>query len=45
MTDEEVLQSDESTSSPDEGRSPPYQESNLSTSASFDDDDGDGGDY
>jgi hypothetical protein len=44
-TDEAVLESDESTPSPDEGRSPPYQESNLSTSASFDDDDGDGGDY
>jgi hypothetical protein len=44
-TDEAVLRSDESTPSPDEGRSPPYQESNLSTSASFDDDDRDGGDY
>jgi hypothetical protein len=45
MTDEAMLRSDESTPSPDEGRSPPYQESNLSTSASFDDDDRDGGDY
>jgi hypothetical protein len=44
-TDEVVLQSDESTLSPDEGRSPPYQESNLSTSTSSDNDDGDGGDY
>jgi hypothetical protein len=42
---EAVLGSDESTVSLDEGRSPPYQESNLSTSASSDDDDGDGGDY
>jgi hypothetical protein len=40
--DEPVLGSDESTLSPDEGRSPPYQESNLSTSASSDDDNGDG---
>jgi hypothetical protein len=39
-TDEAVLRSDESTLSLNEGRSPPYQESNLSTSASSDDDDG-----
>jgi hypothetical protein len=45
ITDEVVLGSDESTPSPDEGRSPPYQESNLSTSAPSDDDDRDGGDY
>jgi hypothetical protein len=42
-TNEPVLGSDESTPSLDEGRSPPYQEFNLSTSASFDDEDGDGG--
>jgi hypothetical protein len=42
---EAVLGSDESTSSPDEGRSLPYQESNLSTLASSDDDDGNGGSY
>jgi hypothetical protein len=40
--DEVVFGSDESTPSPDEGRSPPYQEYNLSTSASSDDN---GGDY
>jgi hypothetical protein len=40
-----LLVSDESTLSPDEGRSPPYQESNLNTSSSSDDDDGDGGGY
>jgi hypothetical protein len=45
MTDKAVLGSDESTLSPDEGQSLPYQESNLSTSISFDDDDEDGGDY
>jgi hypothetical protein len=44
-TDEAVLRSDESTLSLNEGRSPPYQESNLSTSASSDDDDGDDGNY
>jgi hypothetical protein len=44
-TDEPVLGSDESIPSPDEGRSPPYQESNLSTSASSDDNDGDDGGY
>jgi hypothetical protein len=44
-TNEPVIGSDESTPSPDEGWSPPYQESNLSTSASFDDDDRDGGGY
>jgi hypothetical protein len=43
--DEAVPGSDESTPSLDEGQSPPYQESNLSTSASSDDDDGDGGCY
>jgi hypothetical protein len=43
--DEPVLGSDESTPSLDEGRSPPYQESNLSTSASSDDDNGDGEGY
>jgi hypothetical protein len=43
--DEPVLGSDESTLSPDEGRSPPYQESNLSTSTSSDDDNGDGEGY
>jgi hypothetical protein len=42
---EAVLGSDESTPSPDEGRSPPYQQSNLSTSSSSDDNDGDGGGY
>jgi hypothetical protein len=41
--DEAVPGSDESTPSLDEGQSPPYQESNLSTSASSDDDDGDDG--
>jgi hypothetical protein len=45
MINEVVLGSDESTPSPDEGRSPPYQEFNLSTSTSSDDDDGDSGDY
>jgi hypothetical protein len=45
MMEKGVLRSDESTPSPDEGGSPPYQESNLSTSASSDDDDGDGGGY
>jgi hypothetical protein len=40
-----VLQSDESTPSPDEGRSKPYQESNLSSSVSSNDNDGDDGDY
>jgi hypothetical protein len=40
-----VLGSDESTPSPDEGGSPPYQESNLSTPASSDDDDEDDGGY
>jgi hypothetical protein len=44
-TEEVVLESDESTPSPDEGQSPPYKESNLSTLASSDNDDGDGGDY
>jgi hypothetical protein len=39
VTDKAVLGSDESTSSLDEGRSPPYQESNLNTSISFDNDD------
>jgi hypothetical protein len=43
--DEGVLGSDESTASPDEGGSLPYQETNLSTSASSDDDDRDGGGY
>jgi hypothetical protein len=43
--DKVVLGSDDSTPSPDEGRSPSYQESNLSTSASSDDDDGDDGGY
>jgi hypothetical protein len=43
--DEAVLRSDESTPSLDDGRSPPYQESNLNTSASFNDDNEDGGDY
>jgi hypothetical protein len=42
VTDEALLASDESTPSPDEGWSPPYQESNLSTSTSSDDDDDDG---
>jgi hypothetical protein len=42
-TEEGVLESDESTPSPNEGGSPPYQESNLSISTSSDDDDGDGG--
>jgi hypothetical protein len=37
-------QVDESTPSPD-GGSPPYQESNLCSSASSDDNDGDGGGY
>jgi hypothetical protein len=40
-----VLGSDESTPSPDEGGSPPYQESNFTTSSSFNDDDRDGGGY
>jgi hypothetical protein len=40
-----VLGSDESNSSPDEGGSLPYQESNLNNSASYDDDNGDGGGY
>jgi hypothetical protein len=40
-----VLGSDELTPSMDEGGNPPYQESNLSSSASFDDDDGDCGGY
>jgi hypothetical protein len=44
-TAEGVLRSDELTPSPDEGGSPPYQESNLSSSAASDDDDGDGGGY
>jgi hypothetical protein len=44
-TEEGVLGSDESTPSPDEGGSPPYQESMLSTLASSDDDNGDGGGY
>jgi hypothetical protein len=43
VTDKAVLGSDESTPSLDEGQSLPYQESNLSTSASFDDDDEDSG--
>jgi hypothetical protein len=42
VMDEAVFGSDESTSNPNEGWSPPYQESNLSTSTSFDDDDGGG---
>jgi hypothetical protein len=41
VTDEPFLGSDESTPIPDEGRTLPYQSSNLSTSASSDDDDGD----
>jgi hypothetical protein len=41
--DEAVLGSDESTQSLEEGRSPPYAESNFSTSASSDDDDRGGG--
>jgi hypothetical protein len=50
VTDKPLLRSEESTPSPDEGRSPPYQSSNLSTSASSDgddddDDDGDSGGY
>jgi hypothetical protein len=45
MTDEAVLQSGESTLSPDEGQSPPYQESNLSILDSSNEDDGDSGDY
>jgi hypothetical protein len=45
MIDEGVLGNDESTASPDEGGSLPYQETNLSTSASSDDDDRDGGGY
>jgi hypothetical protein len=45
VMNEAVLGSDESTPSPDEGRSPPYQQSNLSTSSSSDDNDGDGGGY
>jgi hypothetical protein len=45
QTDKAVFGSDESTPSLDEGRSPPYQESNLSTSASSDDDDEDGEGY
>jgi hypothetical protein len=44
-TNEPVFGSDEFTPCLDEGRSPPYQESNLSTSASFDDDDGDDDGY
>jgi hypothetical protein len=44
-TEEGVLGSDESTPSPDEGGRKPYQESNLSTSASSDDDDSDCGGY
>jgi hypothetical protein len=40
-TDEAVLGSDKSTLSPEEGRSPLYVDSNLSTSSSSDDDDGD----
>jgi hypothetical protein len=43
--EEGVLGSDESTPSPDEGGSPPYQESNLSSLASSDDNDGDDGGY
>jgi hypothetical protein len=49
VMDKSLLGSDEFTLSPDEGRSPPYQSSNLSTSASSDgdddDDDGDSGGY
>jgi hypothetical protein len=44
-TEEAVLGSDESTQSSNDGWSPPYQESNLSTSASSADDNGDVGDY
>jgi hypothetical protein len=43
--DEGVLGSDESTPTPDEGGSLTYQESNLSSLASSDDNDGDGGGY
>jgi hypothetical protein len=43
VTNGALLGSAESTPSSDEGRSPPYQESNLSTSASSDDDGADGG--
>jgi hypothetical protein len=42
---EAMLWSDESALSPDERHCLPYQESNLSTSAFFDDHGGDGGDY
>jgi hypothetical protein len=44
-TGEGVLGSDESTPGPDEGGSPPYQEFNLSSSASSNDDDGDSRGY